>query len=86
MPSSVLQAPLDDLSRLLHHLISFLSDMIRIRENAEYYDKLDVPYHAPLSHEQTARGRKRYKDSNFSMEGKGKWSAGLGSSSIFVDV
>lgn len=61
IPSSVLQEPLQDLKRLLGQLISFLSDVISWRENADFYDELDVSYCAPLSHEQTGRGRKRYE-------------------------
>ena len=41
IPSSVLQEPLQDLERLLGQLISFLSDVISWRENADFYDELE---------------------------------------------
>ena len=45
----------------LTELITSVSDQIKSRENADYYDLLEVSYSAPKNLSQPGRGRKRYE-------------------------
>ena len=61
IPSSALQAPVQNMNHSLTQLITLLSSQIENRDNADFYDALEVSYSAPLNLAQTGRGRKRYE-------------------------
>ena len=59
--SAVLQDPVQNLKYSLTQLIALLASLIESRDNADFYDALDISYSAPLHLSQTGRGRKRYE-------------------------
>ena len=61
IPSSALQAPVQNMNHSLTQLIALLSSQIESRENADFYDALEVSYSAPLNLVQPGRGRKCYE-------------------------
>ena len=61
IPSSALQAPVQNMNHSLTQLIALLSSQIESRYNADFYDALEVSYSAPLNLAQPGRGRKRYE-------------------------
>ncbi|XP_068680455.1 uncharacterized protein [Montipora foliosa] len=61
IPSSALQAPVQNMNHSLTQLIALLSSQIESHDNADFYDALEVSYSAPLNLAQPGRGRKRYE-------------------------
>ncbi|KAJ7392740.1 hypothetical protein OS493_010395 [Desmophyllum pertusum] len=61
LPSSALRDPVQNLKLSLTQLIALLSNESESRNNADFYDALDVSYSAPLNLAQPGRGRKRYE-------------------------
>lgn len=61
IPSFSLEEPERNLKCSLTDLITSLSDPIKSRENAYYYDLLEVSYPAPMNLSQPGRGRKGYE-------------------------
>ena len=61
LPSSALQDPVQNLKLSLTQLIALLSNESESRNNADFYDALEVSYSAPLNLAQPGRGRKRYE-------------------------
>ena len=61
IPSSALQAPVQNMNHSLTQLIALLSSQIESRDNADFCDALEVSYSAPLNLAQPGRGRKRYE-------------------------
>jgi len=62
VPSSALQAPVQDMNHSLTQLIALLcSSQIESRDNADFNDALEVSYSAPLNFAQPGRGRKCYE-------------------------
>ena len=49
IPSSALQAPVQNMNHSLTQLIALLSSQIENRDNADFYDALEVSYSALLN-------------------------------------
>ena len=61
IPSFSLEEPVRNLKCSLTKLITSLSDQIKSRENADYYDLLEVSYSARKNLSQPGGGRERYE-------------------------
>lgn len=61
VPSSGLQAPIQNMNHSLTQLIALLPSQIESRDNAAFYNALEVSYSAPLNFAQPGRGCKCYE-------------------------
>jgi hypothetical protein len=68
LPSSLIQAPLQNLRQLLVQLLVSLSDLIKESKSADLYDDIDVSYSVPLDVTKKGPGRKRYDISKEQLE------------------